>query len=597
MCFSRKLRDLFLGSLIAELDGMNLTRTAWFLGSIALAVGAGCMAAEETAVEAGSRVTTADTQALLRSTLVLSNGCTAVKVGPKQLLLSARCVTEKPGFKVNDTIKFRPLVAPSKSKSSSSDDAAGKSKIGTKTGASYGDGGAVADAGDAGSAADAGSSKSSSGSSRSELIAGKIAKVAVHSSYTEKCKAAACGFGAAASSNAKDIAVLVLSKEIPSIKTVPIDLDPVSEGDELLSIGSGCTAFDEKPSKAKTFETVAAPAKSVSHKGSSYSTEADAVKRVDEGYVVTAGQGWKKAESTLCEIDMGAPLFRGHGLSVAGITSNFTARTTGASKAVPTTVLHTRVDSDSKVGAWLEKLGVETTRSCSKSADGCKPVKYEGGLPDEDGTSSGKADGAPGEMVPNEPSPSNDPPTGSSSGGGSEPPPTGNSSSGGGGTEPPPAGNSSSSGGAEPPPSGSSSSGGTEPPPSENSSSGGAEPPPSSSSSSGGTEPPSSDNGSSGGAEPPTGGDGPGAGEEGGGWGELPSEGEESPFGESGGDESGSNASAEEGDGGASGKKAPKASGCSAAPSGGSTSGLSGILTVMSMVSFVNAVRRRRRTT
>lgn len=78
-------------------------------------------------------------------------------------------------------------------------------------------------------------------------------------------------------------------------------------------------------------------------------------------YVVTPA--WRTTDEHLCATNIGAPLFRGTQAVVAGITSNFT--TYSMTTPVPVTVHHTRVDISSKVGPWLQDLGIVTIRSCS----------------------------------------------------------------------------------------------------------------------------------------------------------------------------------------------------------------------------------------
>src|SRR4051812_676903 len=73
----------------------------------------GCaVAEEEDAASSPDKVTAVgDTSALLKSTLVLEGGCTAAKVGPKHLLVSAGCVTGNAAFAAGKVLKFTSVAS------------------------------------------------------------------------------------------------------------------------------------------------------------------------------------------------------------------------------------------------------------------------------------------------------------------------------------------------------------------------------------------------------------------------------------------------------------------------------------------------------
>src|SRR5688500_3095053 len=92
----------------------TLRGSAWAL-SIVGAVGAaagvtGCFLNEKEEV-AGTQDEVnsgAEVSLLLKSTLILDAGCVATKIGPRHLLLSARCVTEhKEAFAKGKTLPFK----------------------------------------------------------------------------------------------------------------------------------------------------------------------------------------------------------------------------------------------------------------------------------------------------------------------------------------------------------------------------------------------------------------------------------------------------------------------------------------------------------
>ena len=70
------------------------------------AVGCSIAQEEETSSSPDQVIAAGDTSALLKSTLLLEGGCTAAKIGPKQLLVAARCVSGKEAFAAGKTLVF-----------------------------------------------------------------------------------------------------------------------------------------------------------------------------------------------------------------------------------------------------------------------------------------------------------------------------------------------------------------------------------------------------------------------------------------------------------------------------------------------------------
>jgi MYXO-CTERM domain-containing protein len=369
------------------MESRTLIRGAFFAGLIAAAGGFGCSvaASEDTGSSPDQVVSNADTSALLKSTLVLEGGCTAAKVGPKHLLVSARCVTGNPALAAGQVLTFvsaasgqtlpqQALVAPQD---------AGPPK---DSGAS-----------DASHATDAAGHSASSASSRDVTIT----SVEIHSSYTSKCKATAsnpdvCGFNTLDASDAADIALIILSSELESVPTVPVDLDPVGQADPLLVVTAGCASVEGAATTApRTVRTIAVPPQSANHKGSAYQISPQSVARLGQSYVLTAGAGWHANEPRFCATDIGAPLFRGGAIAVAGVTANYT---TFADSKLPVTTHHTRVDAQSrfKIGPWLESLGALTIHTCSETSAGCAKHTYDGGTPSGP-TGEGSSTTSPGD--------------------------------------------------------------------------------------------------------------------------------------------------------------------------------------------------------
>jgi len=349
------------------MEPRTLIRITLASGVIAAVGAAGCslVSAKDTDSAPDEITAGGDVSAVMKSTVQLQDGCPAVKVGARHFLLAARCVSGNEAYVAGATIAFT--------------SAAGGSAAVAPPDAGASDG-ATADAApkDAGTdAAGKDAGKPANKSARTAIIA----EVKVHPSYTAKCTGTRCDFATLAASEAPDIALIILDADLDAIPTIPVDLDPVGEGDPLLEVTSGCTSFNGKSSAArKTARTLAVPAKSVNHVGSPYAASPQLVSRLASSYVVTQASGWEASSPPVCKADIGAPLFRAGLAAVAGVTSNYTAY---ASMGAGVTAHHTRVDAASrfKIGAWLTTLGAETIHSCSKAAGGCLENTSDAGTP------------------------------------------------------------------------------------------------------------------------------------------------------------------------------------------------------------------------
>lgn len=372
------------------------------MASLIAGVGAfGCSAAEEeeTAAAPDKVVSAGDTSALLKSTLVLEGGCTAAKVGPKHLLVSAGCVTGNAAFAAGKSLTFTSV-------------ASGKALIENDP--------AADEPSDAGAPDAADAAKAPASTARGVTIA----EVKIHPSYVAKCKTDVCGMGKLEASDAPDIAIILLDADLDSVPSVPVDLDPVGQADPLLVVTSGCTTLDGKPAAGpKAVKTIAVPTKSVNHTGSPYATSPALVTRLASSYVVTAGAGWRTSEPHLCNGDVSSPIFRGGSAAVAGVTANYTTYVDGKQ---PVTIHHTRVDAMSrfKIGDWLSGLGVSTIHSCSEASGGCVKRSYDGGAPmgpatDTTGDTTAPGDGGTGDAI----APESDAATTAADGGASSDPP------------------------------------------------------------------------------------------------------------------------------------------------------------------------------
>lgn len=348
-----------------SMDPRALIRISLAASLLAVVGAAGCAVAqdEETESSPDQVVSAGDTSTLLKSTLQLKGGCTATKIGPKQLLVAARCVSGNEAFAAGKTLEFLSV-------------ASGKN-LAPETPTAPSDAGTPSDAGSDSGSTDAGTASRTTGSDRDVTIA----EVMIHPSFVAKCKEDICGFNKLSSSDAPDLAVILLENELLTVPSIPVDLDPVGQADPLLVVTRGCSKLDvESTSAPKAVKTIAVPTKSVNHEGSAYETSPQLVSRLAASYVLTAGSGWRSSAPRLCASDVSAPLFRGGAAALAGVTSNYT---TFADGKLAVTVHHTRVDERSrfKTGAWLAGLGALTIHSCSETSGGCVTRAYDGGTP------------------------------------------------------------------------------------------------------------------------------------------------------------------------------------------------------------------------
>jgi MYXO-CTERM domain-containing protein len=393
----------------------------WILPCVIASAGliSACFGRGSDVAEAAPQDVKAGPDATLAAVVALEGGCTAVKVGPKHLLVSARCVANKSAYEMGKALRFRAgsAVIDAKDAPPANLDDAGANNASSDAGVAAVDAGSemAADAGaenleamtDAGDAPpmtkdeDAGSDAGNTPpESSGDVFEETIAQVRIHPSYLAKCGAGACDRGRGGGVEVADIALIVLEREVARVPSAPIDLDPVTVGDGVLVLGYGCDATADGATRLHVKEMNAAGADAVLHEGSPYGTAPDLASTLLESYVVTRGPGDTKTKDALAacsDRDFGAPLLRADGSAVVGVTSNVTNL---SQQRLPVTTIHSRVDGSSrnKVGEWLAKAGVETTTTCSTTEDGCPPQADDTAHPPDDDTAEaqpGVGDGLP----------------------------------------------------------------------------------------------------------------------------------------------------------------------------------------------------------
>jgi hypothetical protein len=168
---------------------------------------------------------------------------------------------------------------------------------------------------------------------------------------------------------------MVLNEELVDIPTATIDVDPVNEGDPLTIVGYGCVtgvrSYDAD-GKLRAADVKAVPTSAVVHPGS-YLAYADAatLTEVAGNYLITPGPKMVGDAGGLCPGDSGGPVYRTGTNVIVGVNASYSFESGGD---IPVTNWHTRLDAKATHGiaAWLESLGVKTTKTCAEA--GCKPV-------------------------------------------------------------------------------------------------------------------------------------------------------------------------------------------------------------------------------
>lgn len=377
---------------------MVLGVTAVFASALAV----GCYAeGEEVGGSQGAQVANVpSSQQALSAVVMLPGGCLGTKVGPKVVLVSARCLIGREELSAGKDVRLLKAASTEAQniiQADSDDDGDDAGATGaTDAGAATKDSGASkpSDGGaprDAGASTDAGSKTTPAGA-----IDITLAAVHVHPSFAAKCKTeAACAPGSVEASDAPDVALLEADAEIKGLGAVPVDLDAVSDGDAVFVAAVGCDADGKPAGKVKSYATSALAAKSVNHEGSPYKAQPQFTTRLGAAYVVTQGRAAKDTAPAICAADFGGPLLRPAGAGVVGVHSGFTTLTDGK---LPVTAQHTRVDGTSrfKIGTWLQKLGAETVKTCSESTNGCAKSTTDAGSPGTPSTTPDASTGSDG---------------------------------------------------------------------------------------------------------------------------------------------------------------------------------------------------------
>lgn len=300
----------------------------------------------------GGSPVTAD---FFRSTVGISDDCTAAKVGPRLFLTAAHCVAlGRPGrgeevpedFPPNDGVRAAYLP-------------------GERLRINWG-----LDADDA------------------DQADFTIVATSIHPSWWQ-CPL--CQDPILAQGGAADIAVVEIAEDTPQIPAASVELGTIAPGARVFKVGWGCeerTNIDPTTlqlGRYKADDAVIIPGSEIRHHESPI-TDGQVV-TVDASYLITAGRSQGEGNASLCLGDSGGPLYLADGGAprIVGVNSNYTFPPSSGPDdlgGVSWTDWHTRTSLESlhDVGQWLVDLGVNTVGGGTATADctcprGCDAVE------------------------------------------------------------------------------------------------------------------------------------------------------------------------------------------------------------------------------
>lgn len=247
---------------------------------------------------------------------VLPGTCTAVRVGPSQLLLAAHCVV--------NSATVDPIWNPGDSLAIVRDPSGG-----WKT--------------------------------------ATVTAVHVHPAWLERCRRSLCAASAVtATIDAPDLAVLDLSAAaLAELQIVPISGQTLDTGQAVTVTGYGCTESvtgpDERTSISLRWrETTIVPFATAVHAGSPVASVDVPAAGI---YALTRGPASDPNMAGLCPGDSGGPLYRriDSALYVVGVNANYTFIAGGPASGLPVTNWHTRLDHGSRhdTATWLKSLSLD----------------------------------------------------------------------------------------------------------------------------------------------------------------------------------------------------------------------------------------------
>jgi len=189
----------------------------------------------------------------------------------------------------------------------------------------------------------------------------------IHPSWIKDCSARRCDGTEVGSSRMtpgrSDVVFINVKEETPGIPVIPVNFEPLTEGTEVALVGAGCTRSIEPGGRAKmryALTKLVAPTHLV-HQHSLYEKIAEVTGMANW---ITDGFGVSPNNASLCPGDSGGPMLTKNpegSWEITGIAADYTFNGPYQDGAVTVTNIHTRLDDQSyhKVGQWIRSVWTE----------------------------------------------------------------------------------------------------------------------------------------------------------------------------------------------------------------------------------------------
>jgi hypothetical protein len=192
----------------------------------------------------------------------------------------------------------------------------------------------------------------------------KIRSINIHPSWVKDCSKQRCTGHEVGSDRMTpgraDVALINLVESTPLIPIYNISFNSVKIGSKVTMVGAGCTRGIEPggPGEMRSADTRTVSHKFLEHEDSLYRKNS---KITGKANLITLGYDTNKNNASLCPGDSGGPLVMKNASDeweVVGIAADYTFNGPYIDGNLTVTNLHTRLDNESylKVGSWIRSV-------------------------------------------------------------------------------------------------------------------------------------------------------------------------------------------------------------------------------------------------